>query len=319
MSNKLGTDVLFYENIKTNELFQKTIATCSMGVLIFDQNLLLIDANEYMYNLFGLKKSNSMGKSFCDVFLCQEVEKLKKCDSCPILKTVKEVLSTGKTAKRADTYHKFKKNGRTDIVWFILNAESITFNDSRFVIVTLSDITKQKYLENNLKDLGITDGHTLLYHRKYITEQLEILATDVGIVKSPLSIIIMDIDDMSVINKNQGTDVGDKIISSLAKIITQTIRHSDFAGRYGGEEYLLLLPDTDKDGAAALTERIMHILAERHFGTMKKPVTFSAGILEINQPDININGFLLNAKILLNRNKEDRKTGWYSAQMSNFD
>jgi len=129
----------------------------------------------------------------------------------------------------------------------------------------------------------------------------------------------MDIDDMSVINEHQGTDVGDKIVSSLAKIITQTIRHTDFAGRYGGEEYLLLLPDTDKDGAAALTERIMHILAERSFGTMKKPVTFSAGILEINQPDININGFLLNAKILLNRNKEDRKTGWYSAHMANFD
>jgi len=309
----------FINEPESKEFMQNIISNCPIGVLIFDKDINLIEANDYIFNLLGKKETTNLGRHFCDVFICDEKDDVENCQKCPIIQNVKMVISSGKSIKNIDIYHNFIKNGRLDIIWFKFSAELYKFNNETFIIVYLADITKQKYLESNLKNLGITDGHTLLYYRKYIVEQLEILASDPDTINQPLSIVMMDIDNLSDINEIHGMRVGDDIIQGLAVIITHTIRHTDFAGRYGGEEFLLLLPDTTKEGAAVLTERIMKTLAEKRFGDMTTPVNFSAGILEINHPDINIGNFLINAKILLLRNKEDRRAGWHSASMSDFE
>lgn len=314
-----NTDGLFEKKLESSEFFQKIIDNCPVGILVFDTKMNLIALNDYVFSLIGKKETRNHGTRFCDIFICTENEDVENCQNCPIIKNIKSVISSGRPVKNIDIHHDFIKNGRHDVVWFKFSAELYTLSKETYLIAFLADITKQKYLENNLKNLGITDGQTLLYYKKYILEQLEILASDPGLSDSPLSIVMIDIDNLGDINENFGMEVGDEIIRELAKIITKAIRHTDFAGRYGGEEFLLLLPDTKKEGAAVLTERVMNALKEKRFGKMTNPVNFSAGILEINHPDINIDNFLINTKILLLRNKEDRKTGWYSASMTDFE
>ena len=317
MVNDNKTGGFFGGDESGRSLYMKTFDNCPAGLLIFDSNGLIIEANSYILGLIG-KEEAAVNSRFCDIFLCSENGK-ENCIPCPIMEAVSKVQDSKEPVSLRETYHEFIKNGRTDRLWFKLHAEPYTFNGRDYVILTLGDITKQKYLENNLRNLGITDGQTLLYFRKFIIEQLEILATDSSITESPVTIVLMDIDGLNEINEEQGYETGDAVIGSLASIITESIRHTDYAGRYGGEEFLLLLPDTVKEGAAVLTERIMNLFREKRFGTLDKPVTFSAGILEINEPDININHFLDKVRILLLRSKEDIGTIWNAAAMGDFD
>lgn len=310
---------LFGNGLDNNEILLKILDDCFMGVLVFNDQMRLEAANNYIFGLFGLEPKTVKDLKFCDVFLCSAIDKEEDCSNCPIGRIAKEVLENKKEVKLSDVPHEFIKNSRCDTIWFNTKAFPYENNGNNYAILTLVNITKQKYLESNLKNLGITDGQTSLYYRKYITEQLEILTSDDRLVESPMSMVLLDIDDLKQINDSEGTEIGDEIISCLAGIITNTIRHSDFAGRYGGEEFLLLLPDTSKEGACVLTERILDTLKSEKFGNWSKPVTFSAGILEIGQPDINTNNFLVNVKILLLRNKENPKSNWNMATDDDFE
>ena len=310
---------IFRQELVSNDLFNKIFMSSPMGVLFFNSDALLVDANDYMFRLFGIKSGDVSGKKFCDVFLCSKTYGSEDCKSCPFIKSVKRVIASGNPEELSEVSHEFTKNGREDTVWFNLRAIPYTLSETEFIIVLLADITKQKYLESNLKNLGITDGETLLYYRKFIVEQLEILASDANLTKSPLSIILMDIDEFRNINEDYGSKTGNEIISRLANIISRTMRHSDFAGRYGSGEFLVLLPDTKKDGASVLTERVMSLLEKERFGTMDKSVTFSAGILEINYADINVDAFLENTDILLQKSKKDRTIGWCAASVDEFE
>ncbi len=307
------------QELESNDLLSTIILNSPMGVLFFDANTRLIEANDYMFRLFGMKNGDISGKKFCDVFLCPKTYGSEECKSCPILETVKQVAETRIPAEHYEAFHEFIKNGRKDTVWFNLKATPYSISENEYVILLLANITKQKYLESNLKNLGITDGETLLYYRKFITEQLEILASDASLTESPLSIVLIDIDSLEEINEIYSRESGDEVISGLAKIITRSIRHSDFAGRYSGDKFLLLLPDTNKDGAAVLTNRILNAFRNAQFDSLEKPATFSAGILEINHPDININNFLSLVEMLKDKKSDEGKNGWLSANADDFE
>ena len=307
------------QELESNDLLSTIILNSPMGVLFFDANTRLIEASDYMFRLFGMKNGDISGKKFCDVFLCPKTYGSEECKSCPILETVKQVAETRIPAEHYEAFHEFIKNGRKDTVWFNLKATPYSISENEYVILLLANITKQKYLESNLKNLGITDGETLLYYRKFITEQLEILASDASLTESPLSIVLIDIDSLEEINEIYSRESGDEVISGLAKIITRSIRHSDFAGRYSGDKFLLLLPDTNKDGAAVLTNRILNAFRNAQFDSLEKPATFSAGILEINHPDININNFLSLVEMLKDKKSDEGKNGWLSANADDFE
>lgn len=319
MDNVADAGSIIKRELESNELFRKTFLNSPIGVMFFDNNSLLIEANDYMFRLFGMKNGDISGKKFCDVFFCPKTYGSKECENCPILETVKQVARTGAPAEYSEAFHEFIKNGRKDTVWFNLKAIPYSISETEYVILLLADITKQKYLESNLKNLGITDGETLLYYRKFITEQLEILASDASLTGSPLSIVLIDIDNLDDINEDYGRKTGDKIISGLASIIIRSIRHTDFAGRYSGDKFLLLLPDTDKDGAGILTGRLLDTFRNTKFDSLEKAATFSAGILEINHPDININNFLSIVEMLKDKQSTGEKNGWIAASADDFD
>lgn len=319
MDTSLDAINAFKKEFESNELFRKAFLDSPMGILVFDSNLLLTTANNYMFRLFGMKNEDISGKKFCDVFFCPSIYGSKECEKCPIIKTINKVIETKETAEYSEASHDFLKNGRKDTLWFNLKAVPYSISEDDFIILLMADITKQKYLENNLKDLGITDGETLLYYRKFITEQLEILASDASLTEFPLTIILIDIDDLDEINEEYGRETGDEVIQGLAKIITHSIRHTDFAGRYAGDKFLLLLPDTEKDGAGILTDRILETFSNTKYDSIDMPMTFSAGILEINHSDININNFLSLVEMLKEKKSEEGKNGWIAANADDFD
>lgn len=121
-------------------------------------------------------------------------------------------------------------------------------------IKTLDLKVKEKTEE--LRELAITDPLTKLFNRRYFAEvspQVFSLAKRDG---EPLSVMMLDIDRFKKINDTYGHQNGDRVIETLAQIVTSIKRESDIACRYGGEEFILLLPKTSREGALKLAQRI---------------------------------------------------------------
>ena len=303
----------------TGTLFQKTFLDCPMGILIVDEATYLVDANNFMFRIFGIEKKDIRGTKFGNIFRCSAAEKkehlcgtFENCRTCSLRNAITYVLNTGNPISHVELEHEFSLNGRSDTMWFLINAVPITYGDSRFVIVSFADITKRKSLEENLRKLGITDELTSLYNRRFIIDQLEKLSFDNNLADSPLSIVLLDIDNFKYVNDNFGHLVGDEVLKTLSSILSSAIRHSDYAGRYGGEEFLLLLPKTTRQGAGILIERILKVLSATRIESIDYPITFSAGIVELYKPVDDISEVLDAADKLLYQRKADGKNGYYS-------
>jgi diguanylate cyclase (GGDEF)-like protein len=133
-----------------------------------------------------------------------------------------------------------------------------------------------------IKQMAITDKLTGLYNRRYFIELLKNEIERSKRSKNPLSIAVLDIDNFRDYNNNHGHLVGDKLLSEFAMIMKKSIRTIDTAGRYGGEEFIVLLPETGPSDASIAGERIRKAIAETYFeGEEDQPlgrVTVSIGI-----------------------------------------
>ncbi len=136
-------------------------------------------------------------------------------------------------------------------------------------------------LKKRLELLAITDGLTGLFNHRHILERLEGEIHKARRYNRPLSIIMMDIDNFKHINDTQGHQGGDDVLSSIADTIRSHVRESDAAGRYGGEEFLIVLPEADVSAARTAAEKLRTAIAILMPITDGKPgVTVSAGVAE---------------------------------------
>jgi two-component system, cell cycle response regulator len=144
---------------------------------------------------------------------------------------------------------------------------------------------KNIQLSDTMKQLEIaarTDPLTELLNRRRIIELIEIEAIRYARSKKIFTIAIGDIDLFKNINDNYGHDGGDFVLKTVADTITAMIRKQDSASRWGGEEFLILLPETDIKGAKNLTEKVMGKIAACEFASINinLNVTMTFGIAE---------------------------------------
>jgi len=146
---------------------------------------------------------------------------------------------------------------------------------------------KLLYKKNSiLKEINQKDSMTGLYNHE---ASLKILKTETERAEqqnSPISLIIADIDDFKNINDSYGHLTGDKVIKIISKIIAATVRKTDYVGRYGGEEFIIIMPDTELSPAYALSERILKDIskADLHEHIL---VTLSGGISQFRGESLN--------------------------------
>lgn len=135
-------------------------------------------------------------------------------------------------------------------------------------------------LYQDIERLAITDSLTELHTRRYFLERFEEEIGRAALRKTELSILMIDVDHFKQFNDQYGHLTGDRILNKIGKIIKDSIREIDIAGRYGGEEFCVALPETDLDGAFLAAERI-RIAAEaaeiRAYDHVVK-VTISLGV-----------------------------------------
>ena len=139
------------------------------------------------------------------------------------------------------------------------------------------DVTRQREIEADLEHRATHDSLTGLYNRRRMTELLEAEMQGVQRHGGTFSVILFDADYFKAINDRHGHDVGDSVLQELVGVVSKRLRDVDSLARWGGEEFLVLLPATDQAGAYAVAEALRRCVAETDF-TDAGQITISLGV-----------------------------------------
>lgn len=153
-------------------------------------------------------------------------------------------------------------------------------NDSICIgsVFICTDITERKKHHDIIIEAIHKDELTGLYNRRYLDQRMEelLIASQSG--SAHFSILLLDIDFFKKVNDNFGHPVGDVVLKKVADLIRETVRVSDVVGRFGGEEFMVLLPETEVFGAISTAEKIRIQIQKFLFETVKH-ITISIGIV----------------------------------------
>jgi diguanylate cyclase (GGDEF)-like protein len=136
----------------------------------------------------------------------------------------------------------------------------------------------------NLRNLAIaelraaTDSLTGLPNKRALETSIKRMVAQAAQSGSPLTALMCDLDHFKTINDRFGHGRGDEVLAAVGAVFTETLRPGDFAGRYGGEEFLILLPGTDRESGAIVAERIRDRVAVIRVPTVDQLITLSIGL-----------------------------------------
>lgn len=170
------------------------------------------------------------------------------------------------------------------------------------VRVYVLDITRRKLAEDELHLLATTDSLTGIANRR---EFYTILAREVGLAKrygTPVSLAMYDLDYFKLVNDTFGHDAGDYVLQAVTSLVKENIRAPDFVARWGGEEFMLLMPQLDMGAASNVAERLRLAIAEHDFDKVGK-LTVSFGVTAFESED-DKNSLLMRVDDALYRAKE---------------
>jgi len=245
---------------KEHEKLETILKTANDGIYILDKDGLLVQANDAFLNMLKLEKS-AIGKlKLSDWNATLENVDLKHRIQA-VLKTNQKIV--------AETQHR-RSDGKVIDVEVSFNA--IDLGGDRFLFCASRDITERKLMQKELEQQAHIDYLTKVNNRGYFMQQAEQeLARGIRYARK-MSFFMLDIDNFKKINDTHGHKAGDVVLQRLAQICRNTLREVDIIGRVGGEEFAILLPETDKMEANDVAERLRANIANTE-------IEISSGVL----------------------------------------
>lgn len=181
--------------------------------------------------------------------------------------------------------------------WALVSTRILEFEGETALMSGILNITPQKNLEEQLRELATRDPLTLAFNRRHF---MELCTTEIERARRhghPLSICMIDADRFKAVNDEYGHAVGDQLLQELCKVCRDNLRSSDVLSRVGGEEFVVLFPNTARIGAEGVTERILQRIAAHELVThdgRRLHFTVSAGVCEL-LPSDDLESFLRRA------------------------
>lgn len=223
-------------------------------------------------------------------------------------------------------FQRFSHTGKGDLVGTTFETTALRKNGAEFPVELsisafslkgdwhalgiIRDITERKNFEMELKRQAHTDHLTGVNNRRHFMEQSELELSRSRRYNSPLSIFMLDVDFFKKVNDTYGHKTGDEVLVKLAEVCKQTLREVDIIGRIGGEEFAVLLPETDKYKAIEVAERLRNAIAQTKIpqpNGLPVQFTVSIGVASLTSEDINMDVLLnLADKALYNAKETGR-------------
>lgn len=181
----------------------------------------------------------------------------------------------------------------------------IKWLDGREVMLAIgSDITERKEKEEQLRFLSLHDSLTGLYNKTYIDSELRRLE---GSREYPVAIMVGDLDNLKKINDTYGHHIGDQVIIDTAEVMRKAIRKSDILARVGGDEFVALMPRTDREAAQGVLWRIYSELSKFNKGCSAVPISISFGLAVCDEPEKALDDTFIEADRYMYRQKNERQ------------
>jgi diguanylate cyclase (GGDEF)-like protein/PAS domain S-box-containing protein len=221
----------FYEK---EELFRLLVENNPSGVILYDfQEDKIVYANRVFLRMLKYQEEEVIGKSVLAFVNSKDLERAKR------------IIERGTVGHRKPLKAILRLMTETGKVkWFKLVGHVVLYRNKEHLLITLVDITMEKKKEKRLFYLATTDKLTKLLNRHAGIKMFENLLHQAQRYGLSFSLLMLDMDNFKKINDELGHLVGDLVLREVAKAIKKGIRKSDIAIRWGGEEFLLLLPHT---------------------------------------------------------------------------
>ncbi len=182
------------------------------------------------------------------------------------------------------------------------------FSVSASIAIKMSDYYN---MAGKLKELSITDPLTGLFNRRYFYDRLSEEIHRSERYNFVFSLAIFDIDDFKLFNDTEGHLAGDEVLKELARIAHRSLRSNDIISRFGGEEFIVLMPQTDKEEAFIVAERMRKNIKESFTRTWEKflhpTITVSIGISSFPEDGKDSENLIKNADLVLYKAKAEGK------------
>lgn len=261
----------------STSLYEKLIENVQDGVFFVSRDHKITYWNEGAQRLSGYTASEAIGRSCFDDFLGR-VEGNGK--SIPAMaSTLTEIPENGKAAP-TELYIRHKLGHRIPVsvrVMPMRNTEGEVVGWVEF----LSDATASRRVEkrvNELEHLAYRDPLTALPNRRYLEMKVEQGLEEHRRFDRPYGLVMFDLDRFKQVNDGHGHDVGDALLKAIAQSLTHGLRPVDVVGRWGGEEFIVLMPDLDAVALGDLAERCRVLIAQSSVDSDSARVAVTASI-----------------------------------------
>lgn len=277
--------------------------------IILDSDGKIKAINDYTAHLFG---ENIIGESFHKLLIPYHqkfsIEDLANSHESEYMINV----YTQDGVTQTYQFHFFRYNKQI-FVFAHLDVEEIQMlsNEVNSVNQELSNLSREltkknialKKANEKITELTRTDPLTDLANRRFFNERLEEMVSLSQRKSQPLSLIMTDLDNFKSINDKYGHDIGDKVLKAYADLLKSHVRPEDLVSRFGGEEFMIILPLTTPEDAYKIAERIRITLSEKDILKNGVKITASFGVCSLKKEE-NIDSFIKRVDIALYKAKE---------------
>ncbi|MDD5496329.1 MAG: diguanylate cyclase [Candidatus Omnitrophica bacterium] len=297
---------------ESEERFRIIFESTSDCIIVWDKDYNYIYANQAAIDHVGTTRDKVIGKNIRDGlghipdFMRLWMERVDK------------VFRTQKPMKVEDS---ITIGGRLVYSESVLSPIRNEAGDVFAVGVVYRDVTDRKYAENKvykmnkeltasnkkLNQLTLRDPQTGLYNHSYLEKILDAEFYRAKRYNHALSIIMIDVDYFKSINEVYGYKFGDMILKQLAHEVRKIVRKYDVVIRYGGEEFMVISPDTDRNQAAILAQRILDSVSIHSFGNAKTAIKLKMSLAAVSYPEDRANNameLIKSAENMLDKAKE---------------
>jgi diguanylate cyclase (GGDEF)-like protein len=262
--------IMFYFSARDKKYYKKIMDTSRNIIIVRDKNGIK-EVNDTFFKYFNMYNSLNEFKSkngSISEFFVQENGYLKE--------EYKGIGWIDFILQNKDQDHKIKlKIAQKE--YYLSASASVVSEDKEYTAIILSDISEEEKYKNELEFLSCTDFLTGIRNRRHFQQSIEEESKRAKRYASPLSMVIFDIDYFKQVNDEYGHNVGDEVLIEYTKLVDSVLRANDIFCRIGGEEFIILLPNTKRDDAALIAEKLRQMIE-----SSKKiiPITMSFGVVE---------------------------------------
>ncbi len=255
------------ESEQRSQLFQFIDKSVPSGICILQEGN-IVYYNQALCDLFKKKGEELLNTPFLDYIHPPHKAKIQKA------------LAEFKNKDISQNNYELQVCDHLEERWVDLRFSKITYNGMPCLIANVLEITERIRYEKDLQYFSLHDQLTGLYNRFFFVEEMHRLEKGRDF---PITILAVDINGLKFINDSMGHQKGDELIQACGKVLSDSLRDEDILARIGGDEFAVLLPETDEGSGKKVVERMLSNIEKHNHECPEIPLSVSIGIATANK------------------------------------